>query len=582
MNLEDTIVAVSSPAGAGERAIIRLSGPRALAIAGRLFTPGAAGAPYSVPREHTGGSARECAPPPTAGNGEPGTGNRKHPCLFPVPRSRFPAFGRLAEAPTYTAHTGRLEPPGSGLSAPATAYVMRAPRSYTRQDVVEFHVGAWPALEGPLVAAVVTAGARPAEPGEFTFRALMNGRLDLAQAEAVMAVVAASSAAALRAAEDLLGGHLSREVALLAGGVREALARVEADLDFSDQDIELTTNGGERGTGNGEPEASLPVPCSPFPVPGFWAAMAARLDGLRQALTDLGRRSRGIETASGRVRLVVAGRPNAGKSSLFNRLLEADRAIVSPMPGTTRDELRAALHIGGLEFALSDIAGAPDSAPRNGREPGTGNGEPEASLPVPCSPFPVPGFWVREAGDDPDAKAQAKALEAIGRADLVILALDATAPSYERMEELLGLIAVPMVVVVTKCDLAPPDRALAWLSARGEEKGTAPFFAVEGLATSAVTGEGIDALRAALVRAVEGGSVDRQAAGPVLAARHRAALEQAAVALARAAELARRAGGGELVALELRESLHALGAIVGDGVDRDVLDLIFSRFCIGK
>jgi tRNA U34 5-carboxymethylaminomethyl modifying GTPase MnmE/TrmE len=228
--------------------------------------------------------------------------------------------------------------------------------------------------------------------------------------------------------------------------------------------------------------------------------------------------------------------------------------------------------------------------------------------------------------DGPDAKARDKALEAIGRADLVLLVLDATDPSYERMEELLGLIAAPMVVAVTKCDLAPPGRALAWLAARGEEKGAgpfsrccekgtvpfseaaptgakkgtapfskqpekgaAPFFAVEAVATSAVTGEGIDALRAALVRAVEGGSVDRQAAGPVVAARHRAALEQAAVALARAAELARCAAGapygpvrGELVALELRESLHALGAIVGEGVDGDVLDLIFSRFCIGK
>jgi tRNA U34 5-carboxymethylaminomethyl modifying GTPase MnmE/TrmE len=213
---------------------------------------------------------------------------------------------------------------------------------------------------------------------------------------------------------------------------------------------------------------------------------------------------------------------------------------------------------------------------------------------------------VRGAGDDADAKAQAKALEAIGRADLVILVLDATAPSYERMEELLGLIAAPVVVVVTKCDLAPPDRALGhcglWIADCGlnnnEPAAGHASFAVnpqfsirnpqwpaggfEAVATSAVTGEGIDALRAALVRAVEGGSVDRQAAGPVLAARHRAALEQAAVALARAADLARRAGGGELVALELRESLHALGAIVGDGVDRDVLDLIFSRFCIGK
>jgi len=575
MNLEDTLVAVSSPAGGGERAIIRLSGPRALEIADAVF---AAASDASTPASRRGlvRHDRGNAAPPVAvadgsslpaprqkeGGGSPCEGQSLPALGRAAPSSRpGPAHAlRLAHASSYTAHPGRLEPPGSGLSAAATAYVMRAPRSYTRQDVVEFHVGAWPALEGPLVAAVVAAGARPAEPGEFTFRALMNGRLDLAQAEAVMAVVAASTAAALRAAQDLLGGHLSREVAQLAGGVREALARVEAELDFSDQDIELTPP----------------------------AEMAARLDGLRQALTDLGRRSRGIETASGRVRLVVAGRPNAGKSSLFNRLLEADRAIVSPTPGTTRDELRAALHIGGspaaaglVEFALSDIAGAPDLAPRED----TGGGTRVA---------PATVERMRDAGDDPDAKAQAKALEAIGRADLVLLALDATAPSYERMEELLGLIAAPMVVAVTKCDLAPPGRALAWLA--GVLGGATPASrrglvagGFEAVATSAVTGEGIDALRAALVRAVEGGSVDRQAAGPVMAARHRAALEQAAVALARAAELARRAAGaqygpvrGELVALELRESLHALGAIVGDGVDRDVLDLIFSRFCIGK
>jgi len=576
MNLEDTLVAVSSPAGGGERAIIRLSGPRALEIADAVF---AAASDASTPASRRGlvRHDRGNAAPPVAvadgsslpaprqkeGGGSPCEGQSLPALGRAAPSSRpGPAHAlRLAHASSYTAHPGRLEPPGSGLSAAATAYVMRAPRSYTRQDVVEFHVGAWPALEGPLVAAVVAAGARPAEPGEFTFRALMNGRLDLAQAEAVMAVVAASTAAALRAAQDLLGGHLSREVAQLAGGVREALARVEADLDFSDQDI-------ERGP------AAPGWECTP-------EGGCATLDGLRQALTDLGRRSRGIETASGRVRLVVAGRPNAGKSSLFNRLLEADRAIVSPTPGTTRDELRAALHIGGspaaaglVEFALSDIAGAPDLAPRED----TGGGTRVA---------PATVERMREAGDDPDAKAQAKALEAIGRADLVLLALDATAPSYERMEELLGLIAAPMVVAVTKCDLAPPGRALAWLA--GVLGGATPASrrglvagGFEAVATSAVTGEGIDALRAALVRAVEGGSVDRQAAGPVMAARHRAALEQAAVALARAAELARRAAGGELVALELRESLHALGAIVGEGVDRDVLDLIFSRFCIGK
>jgi len=474
MNLEDTIVAVSSPAGAGERAVLRLSGPWAIEIADRVF-----------------------ASPPDYRR------------------------GLVKDSPTHVVHPGLLAPPGSGLSVPALAYLMRAPRSYTREDVVEFHVGAWPAIEGDLVAGLVAAGARPAEPGEFSFRALMSGRLDLAQAEAVTAVVAASSAAALRAAGDLLGGHLSREIAALADQVRQVMALVEAGLDFSDQDIEIISH----------------------------EEMTLRLARVRAALADLGRRSRGLETFSGRVRLVLAGRPNAGKSSLFNRLLEADpcftgpgqgRAIVSPEAGTTRDEVRAALHIGGLTFDLSDIAGLDGGA----------------------------------ASDELSAKAQAKALEALGRADLVLLVLEATAPSYEGTDEVLALMAAPLVVAVTKCDLAPPDRARAYLAARGVR--------AEAVATSAVAGRGLSALRAALVRAVEGGAVDRQAAGPVVTARHRAAMEQAAGALARASRLARRGEAGELVAVELREALDSLGAILGHRVDGDVLAEIFSQFCIGK
>jgi len=531
VNLEDTIVAVSSPAGAGERAILRLSGPRALEIGACVFVPG-------------------------EGSGLDGW------------RS-------------YTALAGRLEPPGSGLSVPAALYVMKAPRSYTRQDVAEFHVGAWPALEGDLVAGLVAAGARPAEPGEFTFRAFAAGRLDLAQAEAVAAVISASSRAALRAAEDLLGGHLSREVAALAGEVRECLALVEAALDFSDQDIEQ-------------------------PPP---QQLAARIDAARRTLTALGRRSRGLETASGRVRLVVAGRPNAGKSSLFNRLLEAERAIVSPQAGTTRDELRATLHAGGIEFTLSDIAGLDTGealpAPR-------GNG---GSQPAPRGngglSFERNGAPDYHRGlvndDDVAAKARAKALEAVGRADLVLLAIDASAPQQDPLDELMSLIAAPVVVAITKCDLAPAEPLLApdgnrGLSFEGNgapdyhrglsfEGSGAPDYhrglvttgAPEVVATSAVTGQGIEELRAALVRAVEGGGVDRQAAGPVLTARHRAALEQAAAALARCGRVARRGGGtGELVALELREALESLEAILGRGAGPDVLDIIFSRFCIGK
>jgi len=401
--------------------------------------------------------------------------------------------------------------PGEGLSAPALAYLMRAPKSYTRGDVVELHVGGWPAVVPLVLEGLMAAGARAAEPGEFTFRALVSGRLDLAQAEAVMAVVDAGSRAALRAAGDLLAGHLSREVSHLADRAGEVLALVEAGLDFSDQDIALAP-----------PEE-----------------IAARIADLRTDLAGMGRRARSIETFGGEVRLVLAGWPNVGKSSLFNRLLACDRAIVTPVPGTTRDELRSRLHAGGMTFTLSDVAG------------------------------------LDEARDELDGTAHARAVQAIGRADLVILALEATATSYDRTDELLSLVAAPMVVAVTKCDLAPPDGARQWLRERGAD--------AEVVATSAVTGEGIEELTAALVRAVAGGTVDRQAAGPVVTARHRAAVEQAAAALARAARVARRPGGaGELVAVELNETLRSLGTIIGRKAGGDVLEAIFSRFCIGK
>ena len=481
MNLGDTIVAVSSPAGAGERAIVRLSGPRAVAIADGVFM------------------ARDSS-------------------LSPI--------GSLIQALTYTVHAGALSLPGSSMSVPAIVYLMRGPRSYTREDVVEFHVGAWPAVVPLVVAGLIEAGARPAGPGEFTFRAFVSGRVDLAQAEAVAAVVSASSEATLRAAGDLLAGHLSREVAGLVGRLREVLALVEADLDFSDQDIE---------------------PAPPREI-------AERISTIRRDLAALGRRARRLETFGGEVRLVLAGRPNVGKSSLFNRLLEADRAIVAPVPGTTRDELRAALHAGGLVFTLSDVAGlggAPSELP-GGMPPG-----------------------MEPAADELAGQARAKALEAIGRADLVILALDAGAPYDAGAEELVALVASPMVAAITKCDLAPPDRARAWLAAGG--------IGAEVIPTSAVTGEGIEALRAALVRAVAGGAVDREAVGPVVTARHRAALEQAAVALARAGRVARRGGtAGELVAVELREALETLGTITGQEADGDVLGEIFARFCVGK
>ncbi len=460
MDLEDTIVALSSPAGPADRAIVRLSGPAALALAARFFCP-------------------DAGLPPDAWS-------------------------------TFSAQPGRVRAPGLEADLPATLYLMRAPRSYTRQDVAEVHLGGWPAALAAVLDALVAAGARPAEPGEFTYRALASGRLDLAQAEAVMAVIAATGERALRAAGDLLAGHLSREVAALADRAAGLLARVEAGLDFSDQEVPLLA-----------PEA-----------------LAREVRAMRDDLVGLGRRSRSLGVASGRARLVLAGWPNVGKSSLFNRLLREDRAIVSPRAGTTRDELRAALHLGDVTAVLSDTAG------------------------------------LDEAAGGLAGRVRTKALEALGRADLVLLCLDATAAPYDRTEALLDLVAAPLVVAVTKTDLAPPDAARAWAAARG--------LACEVVATSAATGAGVGVLREALARAVSGGAVDRAASGPVVTARHRSALEAAAGALARAEGVAAAGAGEELAALELREALDALGRTAGRHAPDDVLGLIFRKFCVGK
>ena len=514
MNLSDTIVAVSSPAGPAERAIVRLSGGEAVAIADRVFatTPDCRrGLVGDTPDCRRGlvGDTPDCrrglvGDTPDCRRGLVGEGLASDTSM---PGS---ATGLVA-APTYSVQVGSITLASHHMTFPATVYLMRGPRSYTCEDVVEFHTGGWPAVVPLLVEALVAAGARPAEAGEFTFRALVHGRLDLAQAEAVMAVIEAGSQAALRAAGDLLAGDLSRQVTALAERVRETLALVEVDLDFSDQDV------------------------PPIPPERITAGLAA----VRADLADLGRRSRAMETFGGEARLVLAGWPNAGKSSLFNRLLARDRAIVTDVPGTTRDEVRATLHRGGLALTLSDVAG------------------------------------LDAARDELDGLAREKALEAIGRADLVVLVLDATAHSYRRTDELLALMAAPVVVAVTKCDLAAPDRARAWVAECG--------LVADIVATSAVTGQGVDALGEALVRAVTGGEVDRQAAGPVVMARHRATLERAAVALARAHRQARRPDpAGELVALELDEALHALTAITGGDAGTDVLDEIFARFCIGK
>ena len=448
---------MSSPAGAAPRGIVRLSGPRACEFCDLIFR--ASGAP-------------------------------------------------LPEGANYVAGEGCLDLGGDWPPVPALAYVMRAPTSYTREDVVEFHtVGAVPIMRA-LLSRMLAAGARAAGPGEFTRRAYLNGRLDLAQAEAVRRIIQARSEAEHRRSLEQLAGSLSARVASLRGEVVDLCAEIEAALDFSDQDIEPISPADllERAVGIGEHLAA--IRCGPGA-----GALRAELP-----------------------RVLLCGPPNAGKSSLFNALLRAERAIVSPHPGTTRDLIEATLAVGDLEFQLVDCAG------------------------------------IRESADELERMGSRRSRSAADAADILLLVLDTARPLDAGERRLIEAADLRRsLVVLAKCDLPR-----AWHE--DEIRPHLPDAPV--LATSARTGEGIHALGEALRNAILSGRADRSTARYLLEARHEAALARAAEALDRAREAA--VAGFEFVALELREVLAALGEIAGETATDDILDRIFSGFCIGK
>lgn len=385
-----------------------------------------------------------------------------------------------------------------GARAPG-AVVFRAPRSYTREDVVEIHLPGSPPLVEALVRSLVGRGARPARPGEFTLRAFLNGRLDLAQAEAVEQLIASESEGDLRAAVRQLEGDFSRRVRAVEDAVLDLGADAEAAIDFVDQDIEI-----------------LPV--------------AAAVERAGRALNDV--RALLAESAARRAvddRPTVAlyGRPNAGKSTLFNALAGAD-AIVSEIPGTTRDVLSAEVDA-GVRLRLLDTAGDTEAA----------------------------GL---------DAEAVRRGRESMRSADLVLFVVDAS-----EWEGAVGLVprGRPALLVLNKCDLCPGADVRKRFPIR------------EAVCTSARTGEGVAELRAKLGEMLGSGAGEGGAAHFRVNLRQRALLREAEGALERAAGIAPGLGM-EFVSLDLRAALDALGGITGRQVGEDLLDRIFSRFCLGK
>ncbi len=458
-------MAVSSPPGASARGILRLSGSRAAELAGMLF----------VSRE----------PPP------------------------------LSAAPGYTRLFGSVHIE-AGMRLPAEAYVFRGPASYTRQDIVELHTVGSPVLLAMLTDRLVAAGARPAEPGEFTARAFLAGAMDLTRVEGVAAVIHAHSDAQLRAARSLLEGRLGR----IAAGFRERLsdlsATLEAAIDFADEAVDAPLGRN----------------------------VAAVLESMERELAQLLDRAVAAERLDDRPRVVLTGPPNAGKSTLLNQLTGQDRAIASDQAGTTRDVLTAVLMLPGGEIVLCDTAGLGGS----------------------------------EGPDDEPARlARRAALDCVSSADLIIRVADI---ADRPLEALTALGAAPpgarVLTVLNKSDRMQDGAERVALCAR----------AGEALPVSALTGEGLDELRARMDAVLfrEGATGARD--GLALYARHRRALAEALDAVRRA----REALGPdqleirhvELVALEVREALRSLSLLLGEVTTEDILGRIFARFCIGK
>jgi tRNA modification GTPase len=379
--------------------------------------------------------------------------------------------------------------PGVAAQLPADLYLWPAPRSYTGQEIVELHTLSSPPLVELLIAELLRTGARAANPGEFTLRAFLAGKLDLPRAEAVLAAIEARSCDELTQALAQLAGGLTQPLQGLREDLLNLLADLEAGLDFAEEDISFV--GRE----------------------DLLHRLAKGLAQLTLVHKKLAERS-----LSGRpFRVVLAGRPNAGKSSLFNALAADQAALVSPEPGTTRDYLVRRLTVNGVSLDLIDTAGWQDSTHML------------------------------------ESQAQALGREQQGNADLVLLCTDCGLESHtERLP-------CPVLPVATKCDLAPAPSGL--------------------LATSVVTGAGIDELRSLLVERA------RAHAEPPLApssSRCRHHLEACLEKLRRAHEMVLFEEPPELLALELRGALDELGALVGAVYTEDLLDRVFSRFCIGK
>jgi tRNA modification GTPase len=456
MHLDDTIVAIATPPGRGGIGVVRMAGPEARSIALSMLR---------LKHELEPGRA---------------------------------LFGELIEPAT-----------GERIDEVVVTFFAK-PHSYTADDVVEISAHGSPVVLRHILELASGRGARLAEPGEFTMRAFLNGRIDLTQAEAVRDLIESQTLYQAKIAAQQLEGALSRRLQPIKKKLVELIAVMEAGIDFAEDDV-----------------AVLPA-----------EEIRQRINAIHQPLEQLR-----ASFAYGRLvheglTLAIVGRPNVGKSSLFNCLVERERAIVTATPGTTRDLVMETVALGGLPIKLVDTAG------------------------------------IRRASDEAESIGIRKSYEALSEADMVLVVLDSTQQISEDDQELLRAAhGRHTIAVANKVDLA---------SAEAFSLGAAPLDGTKMLPTSALTGQGIAGLRQEILDQLAGHAGSEQETGFLTNVRHQRLVEESISSLDAARQAVQRKVPHEMIMLDLYGALRPLDAITGETTTDDILNLIFSSFCIGK